>query len=162
MLHETTINFLADYACNLRIACCFMESLINFIQVVKLAPVENPFRFLKFYHVSNNLFHLSKNSCFSLALYLALMFWAFNFFILFFFKENNIGLRIIQQATLAFNSIRFTINQALKLVKQFRLKKKELGLYFEGCQTWMSLLYNYGIFSQQYTTGLNEVMESLV
>lgn len=133
MLHETTINFLADYACNLRISCCFIESLINFIQVVKLAPVENPFRFLNFYHVSNNLFHLSKNSYFSLSLYLALVFWAFNFV----FKKNNIGFRIIQQKTLAFNSIRFTINQALKLVKHSRLKKKELDLSFGRCQTRM-------------------------
>lgn len=81
MLHGTTINFLADYSCNLRISCCFIESLINFIQVVKLAPVENPLRFLNFYHISKNLLHLSKNSCFTLSHYLALVFFAFNFFL---------------------------------------------------------------------------------
>lgn len=70
MLHETTINFLADYSCNLRISCCFIESLINFIQVVKLAPVENSLWFLNFYHISNNLLRLSWNSCFSLSHYL--------------------------------------------------------------------------------------------
>lgn len=45
-----------------------MESLINFIQVVKLAPVVNSLWLLNFYHIYKNLLHLSHNNWFILSL----------------------------------------------------------------------------------------------
>lgn len=45
-----------------------MESLINFIQVAKLTPVESPSWFWNFRHISNNLLHSLYNSWFILHL----------------------------------------------------------------------------------------------
>lgn len=50
-----------------------MESLINFIQVAKLTPVESPSWFLNFYLISNNLLHSLCNSWFILPLNLLIL-----------------------------------------------------------------------------------------